>query len=111
MSQKSIFETANNTVACKPFKSAADGKERRKGDLGDFIAVSKKLEELDVVLEASWGNNNIMWAVRPNDKIFLKSDHRSQQWARTLFTAPGVDGEFILVPALEIVAINTRGEE
>jgi hypothetical protein len=52
-----------------------------------------------------------MWAVRPSDKIYLKSDQRSQQWARTLFTAPGVEGEFILVPAFDIVAINAVVEE
>jgi hypothetical protein len=109
MSSKITFETVNG-VACRPFKAAADGKERRKGEL-DFITNSKKLEVLEVVLEGTWTNNGVFYTVNPNDTVYVKSDQRVQQWAKTMCTSPDIDGEFILVPSTEIVAIKTTKEE
>lgn len=106
MSQSVVTETVNRQVACRPFKAAADGTERRKGELA-IITSCMKLEELEVVLDFTYGDNSVMWSVRTGDKVYVKADQYVHQWAKLKYTMPGVSGEFISVPWDHVVAIKT----
>ena len=106
MSQSVVTETVNRQVACRPFKAAADGTERRKGELA-IITSCMKLEELEVVLDFTYGDNRAMWSLCVDNKVYVKADQYVQQWAKLKYTMPGVNGEFILVPWDHVVAVKT----
>jgi hypothetical protein len=110
MSQSVITETVNRHVACRPFKAAADGTERRKGELA-IITSSMKLEELEVVLDFTYGDSCVMWSLHTGDRVYVKADQYVQQWAKTKYTMPNVNGGFILVPWEYIFATKTTMEK
>jgi hypothetical protein len=102
-----MFRTSQNTVACRPFPEKIQKTEKKTGLA--FGNLTTALVELEVVAEC-YGPTGLSSNLRVNDHVFVRPDRSIQPWAKEICKAPGIEGDFILVPINEVLLHRSREE-